>query len=61
MTGVWESVHVEKCVCVGSLAGDNFQMKDLNSIKIVFHKGENVFNAEPLKNFLNFVTQIILH
>lgn len=49
MTGVWESVHVEKYVCVVSLAGDNFQMKGLNPIKIVFHKGENVFNAGPLK------------
>lgn len=38
-------------VCVVSLAGENFQMKCLNQIKIVFHRAGNVFNARPLKIF----------
>lgn len=55
MTGVQDSIHVEKCACLVSLTGDNFQMKGLNPIKIVFHKRKNVFNARHWKFFKNWL------
>lgn len=51
---------MQKNVCVVSLAGDNFQMKCLNQIKIVFHRGGgNVLNARLLNIFLNWLLRCL--